>query len=285
MNPSIVSPVDVAADSSALPASFLSSSASSTTRRGKIARLPKVVRDELNGRLRDGVPGMELVNWLNGLSVVQEVMDEQFEGQEISEQNLSSWRQGGYLEWMAHEERRGWISRISEEAEDLQQDAGRLPLLERIGTQMELLLGRAVESMLSRELDLEDAQVMKRLLALSKEVARHRRLALAAAKVREAKLRQEDEEDPSAGLERQAFLDMLGAYATGIPGEEVPVEPEPVSMPDVMPKEIDEEGMLELLKPYAQAVPGEEVNPVGEHLRVLYRVMKRAGYGEEEGSR
>ena len=35
------------------------------TRNGKIARLPRALRDELNRRLDDGEPGNRLVEWLN----------------------------------------------------------------------------------------------------------------------------------------------------------------------------------------------------------------------------
>ena len=43
------------------------------TRTGKIARLPKAVREELNRRLQDGEPGTQLVEWLNSLPQVQRV--------------------------------------------------------------------------------------------------------------------------------------------------------------------------------------------------------------------
>ena len=35
------------------------------TRNGKIARLPRAIRDELSRRLQDGEPGKHLVQWLN----------------------------------------------------------------------------------------------------------------------------------------------------------------------------------------------------------------------------
>jgi hypothetical protein len=35
------------------------------TRNGKIARLPRAMRDGLNRRLRDGEEGKKLVAWLN----------------------------------------------------------------------------------------------------------------------------------------------------------------------------------------------------------------------------
>ena len=40
------------------------------TRTGRIARLPRQVRDELNRRLRDGQKGGQLAAWLNALPKV-----------------------------------------------------------------------------------------------------------------------------------------------------------------------------------------------------------------------
>ncbi len=56
------------------------------TRSGKIARLPKQVRHDLNSRLEDGAPGKQLVDWLNGLPEVQEVLQLRFGRRPISEQ-------------------------------------------------------------------------------------------------------------------------------------------------------------------------------------------------------
>ena len=71
------------------------------TRNGKIARLPESIRNELNQRLLDGERGVALVAWLNSLPQVQAVMREAFEGRPITEDNLSQWRNGGYLAWEA----------------------------------------------------------------------------------------------------------------------------------------------------------------------------------------
>ena len=70
------------------------------TRRGKIARLPLAVREELNTRLRNGEEGAQLVLWLNGLPAVQEILAAKFKGKAISECNLSNWRAGGYADWL-----------------------------------------------------------------------------------------------------------------------------------------------------------------------------------------
>lgn len=69
------------------------------TRRGKIARLPKEIREELNRRLENGEQGARLVEWLNGLPEVKAILEKDFEGQAINEPNLTQWRNGGFLDW------------------------------------------------------------------------------------------------------------------------------------------------------------------------------------------
>jgi len=69
------------------------------TRNGKIARLPAAIRTALNQRILDGEQGQPLVEWLNGLPNVQAVLQAQFDGHAITENNLSQWRNGGYAAW------------------------------------------------------------------------------------------------------------------------------------------------------------------------------------------
>ena len=69
------------------------------TRTGKIARLPKAIRDELNRRLDDNELGIRLLDWLNGLPEVQQVLNQDFNGCPINKVNLTHWRQGGFLDW------------------------------------------------------------------------------------------------------------------------------------------------------------------------------------------
>ena len=71
------------------------------TRRGKIARLPKNIRDQVNQRLDDGKRAAPLVTWLNSLPEAQAVLARDFDGKAIREQNLSEWRKGGYRDWQA----------------------------------------------------------------------------------------------------------------------------------------------------------------------------------------
>jgi hypothetical protein len=74
-------------------------------RKGKIARLPHVIRHELNARLRDGVPGTEILAWLNDLPESQSILAEQFGGEPVKPQNLTDWRQGGYQDWLSQQDK------------------------------------------------------------------------------------------------------------------------------------------------------------------------------------
>ena len=80
--------------------------AGSSARHGKIARLPRKFRDELNRRLDEGWAGPALLQWLNGLPETKRLIKEQFNGQAISQQNLSQWRLGGYRDWLLNQEAR-----------------------------------------------------------------------------------------------------------------------------------------------------------------------------------
>ena len=91
------------------------------TRNGKIARLPRTVRDELNRRLQDGEPGVRLVAWLNALPEVQQGLAEGFGGRAISEQNLSEWKAGGYRDWLARQETLAQARELAADAAELTQ--------------------------------------------------------------------------------------------------------------------------------------------------------------------
>ena len=97
------------------------------TRNGKIARLPKAVRDQLNQRLADGMPGEALLDWLHDQPEVLEVLARDFEGRPILKQNLSEWRQGGFRDWEARQERLEVLRHIEEEAADVAAAAPDLP--------------------------------------------------------------------------------------------------------------------------------------------------------------
>jgi hypothetical protein len=80
----------------------------SRQRVGKVARLPAGVREEINRRLYDGQTGKQIIRWLKiapgdaaGLP-------------DISDSNITQWRQGGYQEWLKSEAQ---VERTRERAE------------------------------------------------------------------------------------------------------------------------------------------------------------------------
>jgi hypothetical protein len=90
-----------------------------SARNGKIARLPREIRNELNERLDRSEESPQLLDWLNALPEVKEVVKDHFAGVPISKQNLSEWRQGGFEEWRARRD-------LCEDARDLTELAGEM---------------------------------------------------------------------------------------------------------------------------------------------------------------
>jgi len=72
-----------------------------SARNGKIARLPRDIRDQLNQRLEQSEESPQLLAWLNALPETQKIVQNDFASVPISPQNLSQWRQGGFQEWLA----------------------------------------------------------------------------------------------------------------------------------------------------------------------------------------
>src|ERR1700756_5721082 len=102
------------------------------TRRGKIARLPRDIRDELGERLENGEGGSSLVAWLNSLPAVKQVLEQEFGGRAVNEQNLSEWRQGGYQDWRAHREAEDQMEQLVSDADDLEEIRDSRPLTDHL---------------------------------------------------------------------------------------------------------------------------------------------------------
>jgi len=88
-------------------------------RNGKIARLPRSLRDELNRRLSANEDGASLLNWLNASPDAQAVLARDFAGEPITKQNLYEWRNGGFLASRTRQE-------LLAQAGDLAADASEL---------------------------------------------------------------------------------------------------------------------------------------------------------------
>jgi hypothetical protein len=101
------------------------------TLKGKIGKLPKAVREELNRRLDNGGQGRQLLAWLNSLPEVQAVVAAEFGGKLIGKQNLSEWRNGGYTHWLQQQEVLGMARQLSADTGELQPTSSQ-PLAEHM---------------------------------------------------------------------------------------------------------------------------------------------------------
>jgi len=168
------------------------------TRTGKIARLPREVREELNHRLEDGEEGMRLVAWLNARADVQAVLAVSFGGRAINEQNLTEWKQGGFQDWLHHQESRAWLNGLVEEAAELSEEAGDVPVTDRLSGLLAVALGRCAQQ--AALLSTNDPGQQKVLLAVAHELTILRRCDHAEQRLRverqdrELKLAKESEQ-------------------------------------------------------------------------------------------
>ena len=151
------------------------------SRLGKIARLPREIRDQLNVRLSNGEVGRQLVDWLNGLPEAQAVLAAQFGGRPINGQNLTEWKQGGYEDWLRHQEDCIYARLLSENARELEKEAGGSRLEDRLAAPMALALARVL-----READepSDGAENQRTVLGVARELAQLRRSSNDAERVR-----------------------------------------------------------------------------------------------------
>ncbi len=142
-----------------------------SARNGKIARLPRELRDELNRRLDDGVDGVSILNWINTQPAAHQVFAALFHGQPISAQNLSEWRQGGFLEWQRRQESLALIRGFCEQGEEFDAAVAG-PFTDRLSG---ILSSTLFHSMLAATLESKQPPRMSDLIGLTREVARLRR--------------------------------------------------------------------------------------------------------------
>jgi hypothetical protein len=105
------------------------------TRKSKIARLPREIRDQLNRRLDEGEVQANLVEWLNSLQEVHAVLHAEFGDRPLTEQNLSEWKQGGFRDWLFQQEAIELVRQMDAEADELNQ-ASKIRLTDLLARQM-----------------------------------------------------------------------------------------------------------------------------------------------------
>jgi hypothetical protein len=74
----------------------------------------------LNRRLDDGEAEDPLAAWLNEFPEVREMLAAEFDGQPISQSNMSHWKQGGFEDWKAQQQALTRVDRIMEDADEIE---------------------------------------------------------------------------------------------------------------------------------------------------------------------
>jgi hypothetical protein len=195
------------------------------THTGKIGRLSQARRDQLGQRIEDGVPGVEIINWLNQQPDVQQVLSDHFDGRPISEQNLSDWRQSGHLEWLRREAARHTMEDLADEAAELQDTT----TLHRTFDQFALVLIAELHR-LGMQLLAAETDPQKRwqcLCQLIREFSKLRRLDLAAARQRTDEERRQEAVDrsPEAGPRPHCAEDSPATRPRPSADQELPAAP------------------------------------------------------------
>lgn len=99
---------------------------STTVSHGKIGSLPHLTREELNRRILDGQLAPQILPWLNALPETIALINERFDGEAVTPQNLSTWRLGGYKKWLARKEKTENLKTLSSFARELVGASGNL---------------------------------------------------------------------------------------------------------------------------------------------------------------
>jgi hypothetical protein len=159
-----------------------------TTRVGKIARVPHLIREELNHRIENGELGIKLVPWLNALPEVQRIMAEQFGGRPISKQNLSEWKNGGYPDWVRNRDTQNELREMMEEARQLDQAGASKNggFVGYLGTFLVVELAEAIDNLHKTKNPADRLKIFRKLSRelsrLRTDHSRERRLELRALK-------------------------------------------------------------------------------------------------------
>jgi hypothetical protein len=142
------------------------------THNGKIARLPRNIRDELNHRLENGETSGMILPWLNALPTVQAVLAAEFQASLINGQNLSNWRKGGYQDWLKQQERRNLVRELTANAKELASEADGVEI------------GNHLSAMLVAELAVSARGALEELAEPAERCVRLQEFLLTLARVR-----------------------------------------------------------------------------------------------------
>lgn len=148
-------------------------------RNGKIARLPHALREEVNRRLLDGVPGSQILDWINAEPAAVKVFADYFNGAPVNDQNLTNWRTDGYRDWIRKNEKVEHLKTLSSYAHQVAKAGGKLSE----GAQA-IVAGELLE-VLEAAVDFDDGETdpIERLGKLTNAIASLRHVDLAQDRI------------------------------------------------------------------------------------------------------
>jgi hypothetical protein len=142
-----------------------------STRTGKIARLPHPIRHQLNLRLQDNLPAKSILPWLNNLPEVKTLLAAQFNSRPITPQNLSEWKKGGFRDWLTRQDALQFVQNLENQA-DLEEPALKGNFTDKLTRWLALQYAAATRSVTATE---NPRARWNRLRELGAEISRLRR--------------------------------------------------------------------------------------------------------------
>jgi hypothetical protein len=170
-------------------------------RNGKIATLPHIIIEELNCRLDAGQDGPALLDWLNTHPDVQQSLQEDWEGQPLTKQNLSQWRLGGYREWQLRQDLEEHAQELAEHHHDLDDDLD----LQSLPGQLAAALATRYAALLNTwqgQPDADLADELRLLHSLNRDIALLQKTLHQSAQ----QLRQREEQEKEEAQQRKQIL-------------------------------------------------------------------------------
>jgi hypothetical protein len=182
------------------------------TRTGKIAGLPRHIRGQLNARFDKGEGGQPLLEWLNHLPEVTALANGQAGGSAVTEEDLRDWQQGGYQQWVRHQEACEVVRDLAEQAADLDNAAEDEPVSECLSPVLGTELARSAKSLLAESTP--PSERWQRLREVLGEFARLRKGDQQSLRVRLECERWARERDRQDEEQHQLRVQKLKARAT-----------------------------------------------------------------------
>jgi hypothetical protein len=119
--------------------------------RGKIARLPRGIREQICRRLDNGECGKEVLAWLNGLPEVKTVLAEKFGGRPVSQQNLCGWWGASGGAWRSRQEMVSQARELAGEHGELKEASGDVEVSDRVAGVLSVELAKLGRKLLAEK--------------------------------------------------------------------------------------------------------------------------------------